>query len=107
MAPRGTEVLAAADGTVEKIFESRRGGRTVYVRLPSNDLHYYAHLHRYARGLHEGQDVRAGDVLGQVGSSGNAERDAPHLHFAVYEAEADDAWWQGVAVNPFPLLGGQ
>lgn len=107
MAPRGTDVLAAAAGTVEKILESRLGGKTVYVRLPTNELHYYAHLHSYARGLGEGQSVQAGDVLGQVGSTGNAESDAPHLHFAVYEAGADGAWWQGEAVNPFPLLGGQ
>lgn len=104
MAPRGTEVLAAASGTVEKLFQSRLGGKTIYIRLPSGFIHYYAHLERYERGLTEGQEVEAGDVIGRVGSTGNASADAPHLHFAIYQASDDDGWWQGEAVNPFPLL---
>lgn len=107
MAPRGTPVIAAADGTVEKLFFSRGGGITVYVRSPDRRLiYYYAHLDGYAPGLREGQAVRRGDPVGTVGSTGNANPAGPHLHFAVHEMRADERWWQGRPVNPYPLLAG-
>ncbi|MCA0977814.1 peptidoglycan DD-metalloendopeptidase family protein [Qipengyuania flava] len=106
MAPTGTSVVAAAPGVVEKLFESDAGGLTIYVR--SNDgrtIHYYAHLDKYAEGLKEGQKVRRGQRLGEVGSSGNASADAPHLHFAILQTTKDAAWWEPAnAVNPYPLL---
>lgn len=106
MAPTGTSVIAAAPGTVEKLFRSDAGGLTIYVR--SNDgrtIHYYAHLDEYAKGLKEGQKVRRGQRIGAVGSSGNASADAPHLHFAILQTTKDAAWWEPAnAVNPFPLL---
>ena len=106
MAPTGTTVVAAAPGTVEKLFTSDAGGLTIYVR--SNDgrtIHYYAHLDAYAKGLKEGQKVRRGQRLGMVGSSGNASEDAPHLHFAILQTTPDAAWWEPAnAVNPYPLL---
>ncbi len=106
MAPTGTSVVAAALGTVEKLFTSDAGGLTIYVR--SNDgrtIHYYAHLDEYAKGLKEGQKVRRGQRLGTVGSSGNASNDAPHLHFAILQTTPDAAWWEPAnAVNPYPLL---
>lgn len=106
-APRGTPVLAAADGTVEKIFESVPGGHTLYVRLRGGDVeHYYAHLDAYAAGLQEGQQVRQGQTIGTVGSSGDASPDAPHLHFEVKTMQPGDRWWQGTNVNPYPLLAG-
>ena len=109
MAPTGTSVVAAAPGTVEKLFRSDAGGNTIYVR--SNDgetIHYYAHLDEYAEGLKEGQRVRRGQRLGTVGSSGNASEEAPHLHFAVLQTTADAEWWEPAnAVNPYPLLTGQ
>ena len=109
MAPVGTSVVAAAPGTVEKLFRSDAGGNTIYVR--SNDgetIHYYAHLDEYAEGLKEGQRVRRGQRLGTVGSSGNASEEAPHLHFAVLQTTADAEWWEPAnAVNPYPLLTGQ
>ncbi|MCA0904428.1 M23 family metallopeptidase [Qipengyuania aquimaris] len=109
MAPVGTSVVAAAPGTVEKLFRSDAGGNTIYVR--SNDgetIHYYAHLDEYAEGLKEGQRVRRGQRLGTVGSSGNASEEAPHLHFAVLQTTADAEWWEPAnAVNPYPLLSGQ
>jgi peptidoglycan LD-endopeptidase LytH len=105
MAPRGTPVLAAAAGTVEKLFVSVRGGTTIYVRSPDRRrIYYYAHLGGYAPGLAERQQVRAGQVIGYVGSTGDAAPDAPHLHFAINLARPEEGWWQGVATNPYPFL---
>jgi murein DD-endopeptidase MepM/ murein hydrolase activator NlpD len=108
MAPRGTPVVAAAPGTVEKIFESQAGGHTVYVR--TNDarwIHYYAHLDRYAQGLREGMHVAQGQLIGTVGSTGNANPEGPHLHFEIKRMASDEKWYQGTGVNPYPLLGGR
>lgn len=105
MAPRGTPVRSATPGTVEKIFESRDGGHTVYVRTPDARWQaYYAHLDSYAPGLAEGQRVARGTLLGRVGSTGDASPDAPHLHFAWNRMEPEAGWWQGVPVNPYPLM---
>ena len=106
MAPRGTTVLAAAPGKVEKLFRSNAGGNTIYVRSTDGEtIYYYAHLDKYAKGLKEGQRVRRGQRLGEVGSSGNAADEAPHLHFAVLQTTEDAAWWEPAhAVNPYPLL---
>ena len=104
-APRDTPVIAAGDGKVVKLFRSIPGGITVYQFDPeSRFAYYYAHLDRYADGLHEGQAVSRGDLLGYVGSSGNAARDAPHLHFAIYVLGPDKSWWKGSPVNPLPFL---
>lgn len=106
MAPQGTSVVAAAAGTVEKLYTSKAGGKTIYVR--SNDrltIHYYAHLEKYAEGLREGQRIRRGQRLGAVGFTGNADEAAPHLHFAIMRTTADAEWWEPAnAVNPYPLL---
>lgn len=105
MARRGTPVLAAATGTVEKLFVSVRGGTTVYVRSPDRrTIYYYAHLDGYAPGLAERQQVRAGQVIAFVGSTGDASPDGPHLHFGMSTARPDEGWWQGQAINPYPLL---
>jgi peptidoglycan LD-endopeptidase LytH len=105
MASRGTPVLAAAPGTVEKLFVSKDGGNTVYVRSPDRKLmYYYAHLDSYASGLAENQSVRAGQVLGYVGFSGNANPAGPHLHMAINRMRPDDDWWKGEPINPYPLL---
>lgn len=106
MAPRGTAVLAAAPGVVAKLHRSKAGGRTVYVRSRDGEyLYLYAHLDAYADGLKEGERVARGAPLGEVGSSGNASPDAPHLHFAVLRTTADAEWWEPAnAVNPYPLL---
>lgn len=105
MAPRGTPVLSAAEGEVEKLFVSEQGGITVYVRSPDRrTIYYYAHLDRYAPGLAEKQAVRAGEVIGYVGFTGDASPDGPHLHFAIAQARPDERWWQGTPVNPYPLL---
>lgn len=108
MAPRGTPVLAASDGTVAKLFASERGGLTIYEFDPtSTRVYYYAHLDRYADGLAEGQALRRGETIGYVGSSGNASPDAPHLHFEVSRLGPEKHWWQATQVNPYPLLGGK
>lgn len=109
MAPDGTPVLAAAEGTVEKLFVSDAGGKTIYVRTPDGRrIHYYAHLADYAAGLKEGETVARGQVLGIVGSSGNADPEAPHLHFAIMATEPQRSWSDSsAALNPYPLLGGR
>lgn len=109
MADHGTPVLAAAPGTVEKLYFSEGGGGTsVYVRSPDGRwIYYYAHLQDYAPGLAEGQQVTQGQVLGTVGSSGNASPDGPHLHFAVHRMAEGESWHEGTAVNPYPLLAGR
>ena len=107
MAPRGTPVLAASDGKVEKLFTSVPGGLTIYQFDPTRTwAYYYAHLDRYAPGLAEGRQLERGDVIGYVGSSGNASEDAPHLHFAIFVLGPEKRWWQGTAIDPYPLLGG-
>jgi len=105
MAARGTPVVAAAAGRIEKLFDSDQGGLTIYVRSDDGGtVYYYAHLDRRRPDLVEGQAVRAGELLGTVGSSGNAGPDAPHLHFEVKRMAAGERWHQGEAVNPYPLL---
>lgn len=106
MAPRGRPVVAAAPGIVEKLFFSEGGGGiTAYVRSDDGQwIYYYAHLDAYAPGLREGQRVNRGDPVGTVGSSGNANPAGPHLHFAVHRMAPGEAWHEGTAVNPYPLL---
>jgi len=105
MAPRGTEVLAVEDGTIAKLFTSKAGGLTIYQFDPTQTFsYYYAHLDRYASGLAEHQKVSRGQVIGYVGSTGNASEDAPHLHFAIARLDTDRSWWKGDPINPYPLL---
>jgi peptidoglycan LD-endopeptidase LytH len=105
MAARGTPVLATADGKVVKLFTSKPGGLTVYQFDPDERYaYYYAHLDRYAEGLAEGQTLRRGDLVGYVGSTGNASPDAPHLHFAIFRLGPERQWWKGTPVNPYPFL---
>ncbi len=108
MAPRGTPVLAAAEGIVEKLYFSNGGGGiTAYIRSPDRRwLYYYAHLEGYAPGLAEGQRVERGALLGFVGSTGSASPEGPHLHFAVNAVRPEERWWEGSPVNPYPLLAG-
>ena len=108
LAPRGTPVIAADDGVVQKLFTSVAGGLTVYEFDPDQRYcYYYAHLDGYAAGLHEGQPLRRGEVIGYVGTSGNASKDTPHLHFALIRLDPDRRWWKGTYVNPYPLLRSQ
>jgi len=108
MAARGTPVLAAAAGTIEKLFESADGGHTIYVRRSDPAfVDYYAHLDSYAPDLREGIAVRQGQTIGAVGSTGSASEEAPHLHYEIKRMQADEKWYQGTNVNPFPILTGR
>jgi len=105
MAPRGTPVIAAADGRIEKLFQSRLGGTTIYERSADGGSdYYYAHLDRYAPTLVEGQVVHAGDVIAAVGSTGDADSGAPHLHFEIHRMAPGEGWWQGQEIDPYPVL---
>jgi murein DD-endopeptidase MepM/ murein hydrolase activator NlpD len=104
-APRNTPVHAVEAGTIAKLFTSKAGGLTIYHFDPGNRFaYYYAHLDHYADGLREGQHVSPGDVIGYVGTTGNAPPGAPHLHFAIFELGADKRWWQGVPLDPYPIF---
>jgi len=104
-APRGTPVYAVDDGTVVKLFRSIPGGLTIYQFDPSRGFsYYYAHLDRYAEGLREGAAVHRCELIGYVGTTGNAPPEAPHLHFAVAALGVDKLWWEGSALNPYPAL---
>jgi murein DD-endopeptidase MepM/ murein hydrolase activator NlpD len=104
LAPRGTRVLAVDDGRVVKLFNSARGGLTVYQFDPTETFcYYYAHLDGYAPGLAEGASLDRGSPVGFVGTTGNAPRDTPHLHFAVLKLGPEKRWWEGTPINPFPI----
>lgn len=107
-APRGTPVLAAADGRILRLFQSERGGLTIY-QLSADErmVFYYAHLDRYADGLAAGHFVRRGQVIAYVGDTGNAGAGNYHLHFAVWLVTDPRRYWDGASVNPYPLLGGR
>lgn len=107
-APIGTPVYAVADGRIAKLFNSKPGGLTIYQFDPAEKYsYYYAHLDRYANALKEGQHVKRGELIGYVGTTGNADPAAPHLHFAMFELGPEKHWWQGKPVNPYPLLAPQ
>src|SRR6476660_8062058 len=106
MAGEGTPVIAAADGTIEKLFFSQGGGGiTIYERSPDQKwMYYYAHLSAYAPGLAEGQQVKRGQVIGRVGHTGDASPSGPHLHMAINSMGPGQRWWQGTPINPYPIL---
>ena len=105
MAPRGTPVLASSDGVVMKLFQSVRGGITLYELAPDRrTIYYYAHLDRYAPGMVEGRALRRGEVLGYVGDTGDAVPGNYHLHFEVSTTADPRKYWGGVPQNPYPLL---
>jgi murein DD-endopeptidase MepM/ murein hydrolase activator NlpD len=102
LAPRGTEVLAVEDGKVAKLFTSAAGGLTIYQFDPGKTfVYYYAHLDSYADGVKEGDEVKRGEVIGYVGTTGNAPKNTPHLHFGISKLGADQRWWGGTALDPF------
>ena len=105
LTPRDTPIVAVEDGTIAKLFESKAGGTTVYQFDPSTRyVYYYAHLERYAEGLQEGNHVQRGQVLGYAGTSGNAPKDTPHLHFAIFRLTEKKQWWQGSPIDPYEVL---
>ncbi|MBV8516983.1 MAG: M23 family metallopeptidase [Acidobacteria bacterium] len=105
LAPRGTPVIAAVDGTIRKLFTSNAGGLTIYeFDRDAQRVYYYAHLDSYADGLAEGLVVTRGTVIGYVGTTGNAPANTPHLHFAIETLPPTKEWWKGTPLNPYPLL---
>ena len=105
LAPRGTAVLASEDGRIAKLFTSAAGGLTIYQFDPQEQYcYYYAHLDSYAPDLTEGQRVKRGEVIGYVGTTGNAPPGTPHLHFAIFKLNADKRWWEGAPIDPFLVL---
>jgi murein DD-endopeptidase MepM/ murein hydrolase activator NlpD len=106
LAPRNTPILAVEDGTIARLFQSDAGGTTIYQFDPATSyVYYYAHLERYANGLEEGARVKRHQVIGYVGTSGNAPKDTPHLHFAIFKLTEKKRWWEGAPIDPFLVLG--
>jgi len=104
-APRGTPVLAAADGAIMKLFPSERGGITIYqLSADSKYIYYYAHLERYAEGLAVGHFAKQGETIAYVGDTGNAGAGNYHLHFSVAVVSDPKRYWEGTNINPYPLL---
>lgn len=102
LAPRNTPILAVEDGSVARLWYSVPGGITIYqFDRQQKYEYYYAHLERYANGLKEGDRMKRGQVIGYVGTSGNAPKDTPHLHFTIFRLTDQKHWWEGTAVNPY------
>jgi len=107
LAPRNTPVRAVENGTIARLFLSKAGGTTIYQFDPSGRFcYYYAHLERYADGIREGQSVSRSDIIGYVGTSGNAPPNTPHLHFAIFQLTPARHWWQGTPIDPYPVFIG-
>ena len=104
-APRGTLVLSADDGVIRRLSTNALGGITIYATDPADRfVYYYAHLDRYAPGLTAGQRIRRGDVLGYVGTTGNAPPTVPHLHFQITRLVDGERLWDGIPIDPRPFL---
>lgn len=105
LSPRGTPVRAVVDGKIRKLFLSKPGGNTIYLFDKDEQFcYYFGHLDAYREGLKEGEKVKAGEVIGYVGSTGNADPRVPHLHMAIFELGPEKQWWKGTALNPYPVL---
>src|SRR4051812_34231151 len=105
LAPRGTPVIAADSGRILRISVNALGGNTIYAADPlGRVVYYYAHLDAYRDGLTQGATIARGDTLGFVGTTGNAPKDTPHLHFQVMRMPPDGKYWDGEAINPYPLF---
>ncbi|HLY60401.1 MAG TPA: M23 family metallopeptidase [Terriglobia bacterium] len=105
LAPRGTPVVAVDYGLVKKLFTSIPGGLTIYL-FDRQEIYcyYYAHLDHYAEGLAEGKLVNKGEILGFVGTTGDAPVNTPHLHFEITKLGPEKKYWRGVNLNPYPIL---
>jgi len=107
LAPRGTPILSADDGKILRMSNSSLGGITMYTVDPSNRIvYYYAHMDRYNDAMTPGRTITRGDTLGFVGTTGNAPKDTPHLHFQIMRWPSDGKYWNGEPINPFDFLGG-
>jgi murein DD-endopeptidase MepM/ murein hydrolase activator NlpD len=105
LAPRGTPVLSASAGRVLKLHDSKDGGLMVYAADASDRfVLMYGHLDHYANGLTDGAPLRQGQLIGYVGTTGDAPANTPHLHFAIAHPKDVKLWWTGDAIDPRPLL---
>ncbi len=105
MAPKGTPVLAVADGRILRLANTAKGGISIYAAdLEEQYVYYYAHLDRYHPNIYTGRPLLRGDTLGYVGTTGNAPKNLPHLHFQLMRMPPDRKFWNGEPINPFPLL---
>lgn len=105
LAPRNTPIQAVDNGKIAKLWLSKAGGITIYQYDPAGKyVYYYAHLQRYADGLKDNQPVQRGQVIGFVGTSGDAPKNTPHLHFTIYRAPAANQWWKGAPVDPWEIF---
>lgn len=105
LAARGTPVLSADDGSVIHVGKNKLGGKVVWATDPSHKLaFYYAHLDRYAKGLHDGQRLSRGDVIGYVGTTGDAPKNVPHLHFQLLRMVKGTRYSQGPPIDPIPFF---
>jgi len=108
LAPRGTPVLAADDGRVLRVSWNSAGGNTVYATdVEGRIIYYYAHLDHYREALAAGMPLAKGDTIGFVGTTGNAPKDIPHLHFQIMRMPHDGKYWNGEPINPFGILRGE
>ena len=96
-APAGTPVIAVADGRLNRVGTRAVPGNRLWLRSRRRDTYFYAHLSAFSEEARNGAEVRAGDVLGFVGTTGDAERTPPHLHFEIHPEGGD-------AVNPYPFV---
>lgn len=107
LARRGTPVVSADHGRVVRMSRNPTGGITLYaVDRSGRWVYYYAHLHRYQRGLKVGQRLRKGQRIGYVGTTGNAPRNLPHLHFEIMRMPRNGRYWEGQSINPYRALAG-
>jgi murein DD-endopeptidase MepM/ murein hydrolase activator NlpD len=104
VAPRNTPIVAVEDGEIARLWYSKNGGITIYQFDPSETyVYYYAHLQRYADNLKEKDHVKRGEIIGYVGTSGNAPKHTPHLHFTIFKLTAEKHWWEGSPINPYDI----
>jgi murein DD-endopeptidase MepM/ murein hydrolase activator NlpD len=104
-AARGTPVLSASDGHLQRMYTSPAGGLMIYASDPTDRfVLMYGHLDRYVDGLTDGMPLRRGDTIGYVGTTGNAPPNVPHLHFGIARTSNVSRWWTGMPVDPRPLL---
>jgi len=107
LAPRGTPILSADDGKILRMTTSTLGGITMYTVDPDGRLvYYYAHMDHYNDAMSPGRAITKGDTLGYVGTTGNAPKDTPHLHFQVMRWPANGKYWNGDPIDPYEALGG-
>ena len=105
LAPRGTPVLSADAGRVLRLRRNRKGGLTIYATDETERfVYYYAHLDRYRDGIAKGTRLARGQVIGYVGTTGDADRREPHLHFQIMVRPRSGEWWNGEPVDPRPFF---